>query len=124
MSGSFSLLVANPRVLEFDNKRNWFFLKLKRKREQLAYQSIYLNVRRQYVLEDSYRALVHRGGDEFKFGKINVRFINEDGVDAGGVTASGTAVLAQQIFDPDVALFEPCRRQADVPAEQALVAGG
>lgn len=108
MSGSFSLLVANPRVLEFDNKRNWFFQKLKRKRDQVSYPTLHLNVRRQYVFQDSFSALLHRPGDEVKYGKINVKFINEDGVDAGGVTREWYHVLAQQIFDPDYALFEPC----------------
>jgi E3 ubiquitin-protein ligase HUWE1 len=109
LSGSFSLLVQNPRVLEFDNKRSWFFQRLKRKRsEQQAYHPLQLNVRRQYVFQDSFSALLHRPGEEVKYGKINVRFINEDGIDAGGVTREWYHVLAQQIFDPDYALFEPC----------------
>jgi E3 ubiquitin-protein ligase HUWE1 len=108
MNGSFSLLIANPKVLEFDNKRNWFFLKLKRKRDALQYVSLPMNVRRQYVFQDSYSALLHRSGDEIKHGKINVKFINEDGIDAGGVTREWYHVLAQQIFDPNFALFEPC----------------
>lgn len=109
LSGSFSLLVQNPRVLEFDNKRSWFFQRLKRKRgEQQAFHALQLNVRRQYVFQDSFSALLHRPGDEVKFGKINVKFINEDGVDAGGVTREWYHVLAQQIFDPGYALFEPC----------------
>jgi E3 ubiquitin-protein ligase HUWE1 len=96
-------------VLEFDNKRSWFFQRLKRKRsEQQAYHPLQLNVRRQYVFQDSFSALLHRPGEEVKYGKINVRFINEDGIDAGGVTREWYHVLAQQIFDPDYALFEPC----------------
>ncbi|KAL7424430.1 E3 ubiquitin-protein ligase tom1 [Cryptotrichosporon argae] len=108
MSGSFSLLVTNPRVLDFDNKRNWFFQKLKRKRDQVPAGPLHLNIRRQYVFEDSFHALRRRSGDEIKYGKINVKFINEDGVDAGGVTREWYSVLAQQIFDPNFALFEPC----------------
>ncbi|CAK9787037.1 hypothetical protein CC85DRAFT_263373 [Cutaneotrichosporon oleaginosum] len=109
LSGSFSLLVQNSRVLEFDNKRSWFFQRLKRRRsEQQGVHPLHLNVRRQYVFQDSYSALLHRAGDEIKYGKINVKFINEDGVDAGGVTREWYHVLAQQIFDPDYALFEPC----------------
>ncbi|GMK58897.1 hypothetical protein CspeluHIS016_0603390 [Cutaneotrichosporon spelunceum] len=108
LSGSFSLLVQNPRVLEFDNKRSWFFQRLKPKREQQAFHPLQLNVRRRYVFQDSFQALLHRSGDEVKYGKINVKFINEDGVDAGGVTREWYHVLAQQIFDADYALFEPC----------------
>ncbi|WVF67236.1 hypothetical protein IAT40_001984 [Kwoniella sp. CBS 6097] len=109
LSGSFSLLIRNPRVLEFDNKRNWFFQKLKRKRDQtLPTGSVSLNIRRQYVFEDSFHALQRRTGDEIKYGKLTVKFYNEDGVDAGGVTREWYSVLAQQIFDPNFALFEPC----------------
>ncbi|WWC64740.1 uncharacterized protein I303_107351 [Kwoniella dejecticola CBS 10117] len=109
LSGSFSLLIRNPRVLEFDNKRNWFFQKLKRKRDShIPVGAIPLNIRRQYVFEDSFHALQRRSGDEIKYGKLSVKFYNEDGVDAGGVTREWYSVLAQQIFDPNFALFEPC----------------
>ncbi|WWC91853.1 uncharacterized protein L201_006800 [Kwoniella dendrophila CBS 6074] len=109
LSGSFSLLIRNPRVLEFDNKRNWFFQKLKRKRDSHIPTSVIpLNIRRQYVFEDSFHAMQRRTGDEIKYGKLSVKFYNEDGVDAGGVTREWYSVLAQQIFDPNFALFEPC----------------
>jgi len=102
LSGSFSLLVRNPRVLEFDNKRNWFLQKLKRKRDQPAHSPVlHLNIRRQYVFEDSFRALERRTGNEVKYGKLSVKFYNEDGIDAGGVTREWYSVLAQQIFDPN-----------------------
>lgn len=102
LSGSFSLLVRNPRVLEFDNKRNWFLQKLKRKRDQPAHPPVlHLNIRRQYVFEDSFRALERRTGEEVKYGKLSVKFYNEDGIDAGGVTREWFSVLAQQIFDPN-----------------------
>jgi E3 ubiquitin-protein ligase HUWE1 len=106
LSGSFSLLVRNPRVLEFDNKRNWFLQKLKRKRDQPAHSPVlHLNIRRQYVFEDSFRALERRTGNEVKYGKLSVKFYNEDGIDAGGVTREWYSVLAQQIFDPNFGEF-------------------
>lgn len=124
LSGSFSLLIHNPKVLEFDNKRQWFFQKLKRKKDQpVPSGTLSLNVRRQYVFQDSFDALRHKSGAEIKYGKIGVKFIHEDGIDAGGVTREWYSVLAQQIFDPNfgqscllihedcadnVALFEPC----------------
>ena len=60
-----------------------------------------LNVRRQYVFEDSFHALRHKSGDEVKFGKLNVKFYNEEAIDAGGVSREWYSVLAQQIFDPN-----------------------
>ena len=42
-----------------------------------------------------------------KFGKLNIRFHGEEGVDAGGVTREWFQVLARQMFDPNYALFIP-----------------
>jgi len=101
LSGSFSLLIHNPRVLEFDNKRQWFFQKLKKKRTHVHGGQLSLTVRRQYVFQDSFDALRYSSGDEIKYGKIGVKFKGEDGIDAGGVTREWYSVLAKQIFDPN-----------------------
>ncbi|CAG8603546.1 16600_t:CDS:2, partial [Dentiscutata heterogama] len=107
MSGSFSLLVHNPKILEFDNKRNYFNQQLhKRTNGRDHYGTLQLNVRRQYVFEDSYQNLQRRTGDEIKYGKLSVRFYEEEGVDAGGVTREWFQVLARQMFDENYALFK------------------
>ncbi|CAB4422479.1 unnamed protein product [Rhizophagus irregularis] len=107
MSGSFSLLVHNPKILEFDNKRNYFNQQLhKRTNAREHYGSLQLNVRRQYVFEDSFQNLQRRTGDEIKYGKLSVRFYEEEGVDAGGVTREWFQVLARQMFNEDYALFK------------------
>ena len=109
MSGSFSLLVQNPRVLDFDNKRNYFNQQLhKRLHPREHYPTLQINVRRARVFEDSYHTLQGRSGDQIKFGKLSVRFYGEEGVDAGGVTREWFQILARQMFDPNYALFEPC----------------
>ncbi|CAO3595638.1 unnamed protein product [Absidia cylindrospora] len=106
MSGSFSLLVRNPKMLEFDNKRNYFVQQLHKRTEPRShYPPLQLNVRRQYVFEDSYHQLQGRTGEEIKFGKLMVRFYDEEGVDAGGVSREWFSVLARQMFDPNYALF-------------------
>jgi E3 ubiquitin-protein ligase HUWE1 len=109
MSGSFSLLVLNPRVLDFDNKRNWFTQQLRKKpANRDVGGTINLNVRRQDVFNDSYRVLAGKSGEAIKYGKLNVKFHGEEGVDAGGVTREWYTVLAQSIFNPGYCLFEPC----------------
>ncbi|KAM0790628.1 hypothetical protein ACM66B_004490 [Microbotryomycetes sp. NB124-2] len=109
LSGSFSILVHNPKVLEFENKRSYFFSRLhdRSQRQRSHYGTINVNVRRQRVFEDSYRVLQTRAGDEIKYGKLNVKFYDEEGVDAGGVTREWFSVLARQMFDPNYALFQP-----------------
>ncbi|KAF7321292.1 hypothetical protein MKEN_00649200 [Mycena kentingensis (nom. inval.)] len=109
MSGSFSLLVNNPRVLDFDNKRNYFTQQLHRRpHPREHYGTLQLNVRRARVFEDSFQHLQRKTGDQIKYGKLSVRFYDEEGVDAGGVTREWFQILARQMFDPNNALFQPC----------------
>ncbi|KAI7945161.1 hypothetical protein MJO28_010856 [Puccinia striiformis f. sp. tritici] len=105
MSGSFSILVHNPKVLEFDNKRNYFSQQLHKARSREQYGNVQLNVRRPHVFEDSFHSLARRTGDELKYGKLSVRFYDEEGVDAGGVTQEWLTILVKQMLDPNYALF-------------------
>ncbi|PKI84380.1 HECT-type E3 ubiquitin transferase [Malassezia vespertilionis] len=107
MSGSFSLLVKNPRVLDFDNKRNYFSQQLHKGRRE-HYTPLSLTVRRQHVFYDSFQFFNRKSGSEIKHGKLNVRFHGEEGVDAGGVTREWFQVLSREMFDPNYALFQPC----------------
>jgi len=109
MSGSFSLLVKNSKVLEFDNKRNYFHRKLHSRGTEVRqpHPSLQLSVRRDQVFLDSFKSLYYKKPDEFKYGKLNIHFHGEEGVDAGGVTREWFQVLAKQMFDPNYALFNP-----------------
>ncbi|KAM0754299.1 HECT-domain-containing protein [Meredithblackwellia eburnea MCA 4105] len=109
LSGSFSVLVHNPNMLEFDNKRSYFFSRLhdRSQRQRAHYGTLQINVRRQYVFEDSFNILERKSGDEIKHGKLSVKFYDEEGVDAGGVTREWYSVLARQMFNPGYALFQP-----------------
>lgn len=106
LSGSFSILVKYSKVLEFENKKSYFYQQLfAQKRKNQAYPPLQLNVRRNLVFEDSLHQLQHKSGDEIKFGKLLIRFYEEDGVDGGGLTREWFQVLARQIFNPDYCLF-------------------
>lgn len=111
MSGTFALLVRNPKVLEFDNKRNYFNRTVHSRaghgQARPSYPPLQLSVRRESVYRDSFSTLYFKSGDEIKFGKLNIRFGGEEGVDAGGVTREWFQVLARQMFDPNNALFIP-----------------
>ncbi|KAJ0124674.1 hypothetical protein J7T55_006014 [Diaporthe amygdali] len=110
MSGTFSLLVKNPKVLEFDNKRSYFTRTVHAKQSghtRPSYPPLSVNVRRDNVFHDSYRALAFKSDDEVKYGKLNVRFHGEEGVDAGGVTREWFQVLTRAMFNPDYILFTP-----------------
>jgi len=109
MSGTFALLVKNPKVLEFDNKRNYFNRSVHSRQNQNRqnFPPLQLSVRRDHVFHDSFRHLFYKSGDEIKYGKLNIRFHGEEGVDAGGVTREWFQVLSRQMFDPNYALFIP-----------------
>lgn len=109
MKGTFSHLVKNPKVLEFDNKRNWFNRSVHSKQNvsQRPHPLLQLQVRRDQVFHDSFRSLYFKSGDEMKFGKLSIRFHGEEGVDAGGVTREWFQVLARQMFNANYALFVP-----------------
>jgi len=109
MGGSFSILVHNPAVLEFENKRNYFNQALHKRTNRDHFGTLPVNVRRQYVFEDSFQSLnpARRTPEQLKYGKLSVRFYDEEGVDAGGVTREWYSILARSIFNPGYALFQP-----------------
>ncbi|KAI9820754.1 MAG: hypothetical protein M1827_005124 [Pycnora praestabilis] len=109
MSGTFQLLVKNPKVLEFDNKRNFFTRRLHARGTEARHPQppLQLQVRRDQVFLDSFKSLYFKTGDEMKYGKLSIRFHGEEGVDAGGVTREWFQVLSRQMFNPDYALFTP-----------------
>ncbi|CAL3973447.1 unnamed protein product [Diplocarpon coronariae] len=109
MSGTFSLLVKNPKVLEFDNKRNYFSRSIHAKapNSRSSFAPLQLSVRRDQVFHDSFKSLYFQTGDQMKYGKLSIRFHGEEGVDAGGVTREWFQVLSRQMFDPGYALFVP-----------------
>ena len=108
-NGSFSLLVKNPKVLDFDNKRAYFTKQIHSRLHQQRHVQppLQLNVRRDQVFLDSYKALYFKSAEEMKYGKLNIRFNGEEGVDAGGVTREWFQVLARGMFNPDWALWQP-----------------
>ncbi|KAJ5779315.1 hypothetical protein N7457_007035 [Penicillium paradoxum] len=109
MSGTFSLLVKNPKVLEFDNKRNYFTRRVHSRgaEPRHPHPPLQLSVRRAEVFLDSFKSLYFKNAEELKYGKLNVRFHGEEGVDAGGVTREWFQVLARGMFNPNYALFIP-----------------
>lgn len=105
MSGPFSILVRNPKVLEFDNKRVYFQHKLHEDRKQVSKLSV--TVSREQVFLDSYRALFFKPVDAVRTSVLEIHFKDEEGVDAGGLTREWYQVLSRQMFNPGYALFTP-----------------
>lgn len=98
MSGSFALLVQNPKILEFDNKRNYFTQQLRRRPNREAPAPLQVNVRREHVFEDSFSRFQRWTPEQIKYGKLNIRFFNEEGVDAGGVSREWFSCVQSHLF--------------------------
>ncbi|KAI7443512.1 putative E3 ubiquitin-protein ligase [Hortaea werneckii] len=108
MSGNLSILAKNSKVLEFDNKRTYFNRKLRNRGDaRVPHPSLQLNIRRDNVFMDSYKSLYFKSAEEIKYGKLNIRFHGEEGIDAGGVSREWFGSMARQMFNPDYALFNP-----------------
>lgn len=103
-TGAFILLTRMPRTLDFDNKRSWFRQNLVKR--GVSRPSLSVHVRRAHVFEDSFHAIMGRSGDEIKYGRLSIKFHDEEGLDAGGVTREWFSVLSRQMFDPNYALFK------------------
>ncbi|CAH7682947.1 hypothetical protein PPACK8108_LOCUS16132 [Phakopsora pachyrhizi] len=102
-----SFTESHRKVLNtmFDNKRNYFSQQLHKARSREQHGNVQLKARRPHVFEDSFHSLARRTGDELKYGKLSVRFYDEEGVDAGGVTREWLTILIKQMLDPNYALF-------------------
>lgn len=85
MSGSFSLLIQNSKVLSFENKRAYFSQQLRRRPNREQHGTLQVNVRRDFVFEDSFSKFQRWSPEQIKYGKLSCRFWDEEGVDAGGV---------------------------------------
>ena len=114
LRGSFALLIRNPKVLEFDSKRNYFTQQLHKKGKDHRSGVIYVNVRRQYIFQDSYYQLQNQAGDELKYGKLSIRFHDEEGADYGGVSREWYQELTKEMFNPNYALFAPSAEKMGV----------
>lgn len=105
LESSFAPLLRAPKLLDFDNKRAYFRTKVRQHdNAPRPYGSLRISVRREHVFEDSFHQLRSRTPEEMHM-KLNVTFQGEEGIDAGGVSREWYAVMAQEIFNPNLALF-------------------
>ena len=75
-------------------------------RSRVYAENLNISVRRSHVLEDSFLALRDISGEKFKKARLLISFLNEFGIDSGGLTREWYSVLVQQIFNQDFPLFQ------------------
>ncbi|KAL5074736.1 hypothetical protein RYX36_013720 [Vicia faba] len=82
---SLSMMLKEPRLIDFDNKRAHFRSRIRQQHDHHLSGPLRISVRRAYILEDSYNQLRRRPTQDLK-GRLNVQFQGEEGIDAGGLT--------------------------------------
>ncbi|ORY03980.1 hypothetical protein K493DRAFT_206334, partial [Basidiobolus meristosporus CBS 931.73] len=99
---------AKTRILEADAKRQMenkvkeaIITILYQKRVTVPY--LVLHIRRDYLIEDSLNQLSSHQMDLKK--KLKIKFINEDGIDAGGLTKEWFLLLVRDLFNPQYGMF-------------------
>jgi hypothetical protein len=104
---------ACRKILDFDVKRAYLKLKLKRLRRTVERdeqwtaidsqddeETIPVEVERERIIECSYDALQHIKPRHLLRGKLDVMFENEDGVDGGGLTREWYSLLMREVRLP------------------------
>ncbi|OHS94055.1 hypothetical protein TRFO_39763 [Tritrichomonas foetus] len=97
-------LTNYPEVLQFQPRIDLF--KRIQSQKIKTGSSFHLQIRRDYLLADSFRKL-HSISTENWLKKFRINYMNERGVDAGGLRRDWFTVLIQNLFNPNYALFVP-----------------
>lgn len=107
MNGPFSILLTlDSSAVDFDNKRFFFKTKLKQIK-RFDNTPVDFTVSRSSIFSDSFEALYSDVKSNFKTGKLNVTFVGEEGVDAGGLTREWYQLISRQMVSTEYSLFIP-----------------
>ncbi|EHY64806.1 hypothetical protein NERG_02209 [Nematocida ausubeli] len=93
------------KILDFDNKRIYFYKKIRGDIQMRT--TVPLMVQRGAVFEDTFHQLMRLTGEQVRNAKFNIKFVGEEGVDAGGLTREWYSELSKEMFNPNYALFTP-----------------
>ncbi len=96
--------IADAQVKGFEEKAVWFQEKCQKLRVEWSEGHMRINVRRNFLLEDSVDAVMSLNRKDLR--KVwRFEFIGEMGIDAGGLTREWFELVTQEIFDPDMGLW-------------------
>ena len=99
------ILIKISNFLDLENKKKYFKFEVKKLGLEKAVHNINLQIRRNYIFEDSYHQLKDRKIEEMR-AKITVKIVGEEAVDAGGVKREWFTLLAKEMFNPNLGLFK------------------
>lgn len=91
-------------LLDFENKREYFKSQTNKLHSHRSGDTIRLKIHRNNIFIDSFHKLKNRPPQEM-YGRLQVDFIGEEGLDLGGPTREWYSSLSREMFNPDYALF-------------------
>ncbi|GAB6028581.1 E3 ubiquitin-protein ligase nedd4 [Chamberlinius hualienensis] len=89
-----------------DYKRKYEYLKLQLKKPSNVPNKFEIKVRRNKILEDSYRIISNVGRVDVLKTKLWIEFEGETGLDYGGLSREWFFLLSKEMFNPYYGLFE------------------
>jgi len=97
--------IADAQVKDFEEKSKWFEEKCRGLSVEWNEGHMRMNVRREYLLEDSVDAVMSLSRRDLR--KLwRFEFIGEAGIDAGGLAREWFELVTKEIFDPDMGLWQ------------------
>jgi E3 ubiquitin-protein ligase HUWE1 len=98
-SEPFSILLKYPTVLDFRVKERYFRYRLKKlSRSQARQPRIRLNIHREHIFRETFQQLQGLRGSALR-AKIDVQFVGEEGIDAGGLVREWYYKLSHEIVN-------------------------
>jgi len=97
--------LANVQVKNFADKTQWFQQKCAQLGVEWKDGHMRINVRREFLLGDSVDAIMSLSRKDLRK-RWRFEFINEEAIDAGGLTREWFQLVPAAIFDPDMGLWQ------------------
>lgn len=109
----FEFLLDYPEIVDFDTRSSYFHNNIQKRFSQyIGYQNI--NIERSNIIQSSFDQL--KTPLQFYFYIIKVNFVNENGIDAGGLFREWLTLLIKELFDPKNKLFELTENECYYPS--------
>jgi len=98
--------LAKAHIRSFEEKVTWFGHKCRQLRVDWELGHVKINIRRNYLLEDSMDAIMSLSPRDMR--KIwRFEFIGEEGIDGGGLAREWFNLVTSESFDPDKGFWLP-----------------
>ncbi|KAH0793163.1 E3 ubiquitin-protein ligase UPL1 [Histomonas meleagridis] len=98
----FNFITGYPQLLTFTQKSKYF---RKCQKQKISHTTQPIQVRREYILRDSFRALYNRNNKDKMLCNFKIFYSGENGIDAGGLRKDWFTSLVRELFNQNYALF-------------------